>query len=148
MPESDPLPFQWLAQESNLCRNVRFVDVDHKELIRTKKDIVQSTPQLESLLTSRPTAHTSELVLDAEEYVAIGCDLRDLVKLDSALRSAVSIQQCLVLCVAEVSITYMEPVAADALIAWAASLSSGERIAEIEQARVDAERIQRSRSVF
>ena len=50
----------------------------------------------------------------------MGCDLADTGKLDKLLGTLVDFSTCLVLCTAEVSITYMDIHAADSLIAWAA----------------------------
>ncbi len=91
----------------------------------TKKEIVESTPQIKGLLTLRTPSPDGYTVLDADEYLAIGCDLRDIVGLDKTIRSISEPKRCLVLCVAEVSVTYMNSDSADALIEWAASLSSG-----------------------
>lgn len=125
MLNSDPLPFQWLARFPELCRNVRFVDVDYGALMLTKKDIIEATPQLRDLLRVQTAPQDGYTVLDADEYRAIGCDLRDIPGLNKSVKSLVNNEDCLVLCIAEVSITYMNPDAADALIEWAVTLSSG-----------------------
>lgn len=65
------------------------------------------------------------ILIDSAEYAAIGCDLRNLTRLDRLVKSVIDIDQCLVLCVAEVSIAYMQTDDADAVISWAATLSSG-----------------------
>ncbi|KAL9008231.1 MAG: hypothetical protein Q9180_009521, partial [Flavoplaca navasiana] len=52
--------------------------------------------------------------------MGVGCDLRDIARLDKTLEEELQIRGCLVLCSAEVSITYMDVNAADALITWAA----------------------------
>jgi tRNA wybutosine-synthesizing protein 4 len=121
----DPLPFQWLAREPELCRNVRFVDVDYKALMLTKTEIIESTPRMRDLLTPQVLPADGYTVLNANEYIAIGCDLRDIAGLSATIGSLTKEDACLVLCVAEVSITYMNPDAADAVIEWAANLSSG-----------------------
>ena len=72
------------------------------------------------------------MLLRSDEYLQIGCDLRDLQLLDQILTSAVDIENCKVLLTAEVSITYMNVEAADALIEWAARLPDG----KILQSRV------------
>jgi tRNA wybutosine-synthesizing protein 4 len=122
---SDPLPFQWLAREPELCRNVRFVDVDYKALMLTKKEIIEATPQMNDLLTTQAVPNDGYTVLNTNEYVAVGCDLRDITGLDTTIESLTKPHGCLVLCVAEVSVIYMNATAADALIEWAARLSSG-----------------------
>ena len=62
----------------------------------------------------------STIVMRSDHYVGVGCDLRDIPRLTKALEEELQIRSCLVLCTAEVSITYMEVKAADALITWAA----------------------------
>ena len=104
---------------------MRFVDVDYKALMLTKKGIIEATPQINDLLTTQALPKDDYTVLNANEYVAVGCDLRDITGLDTTIGSLTKQDNCLVLCVAEVSVIYMNPVAADALIKWAAHLSSG-----------------------
>lgn len=50
--------------------------------------------------------------------MALGCDLADINKLSEALEKDANIESSLILCIAEVSITYMEIAAADSLIRW------------------------------
>lgn len=121
----DPLPFQWLAREPELCRNVRFVDVDYKALMLTKTGIIQATPRMRDLLTPKAAPANGYAVLDSDQYLAVGCDLRDIAGLSATIGPLIKPDECLALCVAEISVTYMKPDAADALIEWAATLSSG-----------------------
>lgn len=121
---SDPLPFQWLAREPELCRNARFVDVDYKALMLAKREIIEATPRMRDLLTPQALPDDGYTVLNAKEYIAVGCDLRDTNGLNIGMESSRP-DQCLVFCVAEVSLVYMNPDTADALIEWAAHLSSG-----------------------
>lgn len=121
----DPLPFQWLAREPQLCRDVQFVDVDYKALMLTKTEIIEATPRMRDLLTPQALPADGYTVLNATEYLAIGCDLRDIAGLSATIGSLTKQHESLVLCIAEVSVTYMSPDAADALIEWAAKLSSG-----------------------
>ena len=103
---------------------MRFVDVDYRELMITKTSIIKETSVLVDLV--KPN-HCSVLnfMMNSEQYCGIGCDLRDLHNLDLAIRSLGNIDEASVLCIAEVSMTYMDPDAADALIAWARTLSAG-----------------------
>lgn len=98
--------------------------------METKIEIIDSSPRLSDLLTPDPVAVRSHgsIVLATNEYAGIGCDLRDINTLDAALKSCTKLlgEDCLVLCVAEVSITYMNLAAADALIKWALTISPGE----------------------
>lgn len=75
-----------------------------------------------SILPSSPT-HTD---LRMSRYLQLGCDLRNLNSLENILASTVNIQESLILLVAEVSITYMDVEAADALIRWTGTLPQGE----------------------
>ena len=123
---SDPLPFQWLSKDATRCGNVTFVDIDYPELITKKCKIVTNTPQLRDLLHN-PTQCTESdgLSLQSEEYLALGCDLRDIKKLEAKLVEKLDVVHCLILFTAEVSIVYTDVDAADALIAWAARYENG-----------------------
>ena len=59
-------------------------------------------------------------VLQSEHYVVLGCDLADTKRLNETLGNVVDLQSSLILCVAEVSMTYMDVAAADSLLKWAA----------------------------
>lgn len=123
---SDPLPFQWLASSPKLCQNVKFVDVDYMQLMLKKREVIEQTESLRQLLTNLIVSSSGEIItLRSDHYVAVGCDLRDVEKLEKALAAEFDLENCLVLCTAEVSITYMEVHAADALIRWAATLRTG-----------------------
>ena len=88
--------------------------------MKKKCDVISSTPQLQDLLGPYDRSlDSSGLDLRSESYLAVGCDLTDIVSLDTLVASEVQMSRCLVLCIAEVSITYMDSNAADALIRWA-----------------------------
>ena len=124
---SDPTPFRFLSQLAEMCSGAVFVDVDHGELMKTKTEIINRTPQLRGLLSNvRADTATSSILLHSDQYVAIGCDLRNLSELDRAIK-AVLTPDTAILCVAEVSITYMELQNSDSLISWAAGLPNGMR---------------------
>jgi tRNA wybutosine-synthesizing protein 4 len=92
-----------------------------------KRDTVCSTKELNSFLTDMEMLE-DDVLLRSDQYLQIGCDLRDLKLLKQVLASAVDIENCLVLLTAEVSITYMNVEAADALIHWAAKLPDGKNL--------------------
>lgn len=96
------------------------MDVDFLDLMEKKCNVILNTSQLRDLLGphDRPL-DPSGPILRSEHYLAIGCDLADITRLDMMLGSEVQLSNCQVLCTAEVSITYMDPNAADALIRWA-----------------------------
>ena len=96
------------------------MDVDHPDLIEKKCDIISKTSQLRGLLGPLDRLlDPNGPSLRSEHYLAIGCDLADLSRFDVLLAREVQMSDCLVLCAAEVSITYMDSNAADALIRWA-----------------------------
>ena len=125
----DPLPFPWLATDRHLCDNVKFIDVDYEELLISKRQIIEANPQMCDLLNLDTSfAVDKSIIMDSVEYALVGCDMRDVARLERLLREVASLQDCLVLCVAEVSTTYMPPDAADALLAWSATLSGGNEV--------------------
>lgn len=91
----------------------------------SKREIILNTPKMKDLLSNPTVSTNNDVLLDSEEYSAIGCDLRNPRRLERLLKTVVDIDQCLVLCVAEVSITYMSVEDSDALIAWTTTLSPG-----------------------
>ena len=123
---SDPLPFQWLSKDVSTCWNVTFVDIDYPQLIAKKCKIINNTPQLRDLL-HHPIWYedSNDVPLESDEYLALGCDLRDIKKLEATLIEKLDIEHCLILFTAEVSIVYTDVDTADALIAWAARFENG-----------------------
>ena len=124
---SDPLPFSWMAHHPELCDNTKFIDVDFTALMESKREIIFNTPQMKDMLSATTDLEQEEgVVFDSAEYAGIGCDLRNLRRLKRLITAVAEIDQCLVLCVSEVSITYMNTDDADALIRWTTTLSPGE----------------------
>jgi tRNA wybutosine-synthesizing protein 4 len=112
-----------------LCSDTKFIDVDYELLMETKRDIIMNQPEMRDLLTptaSDETAHDQAVKVDTAEYAAIGCDLRNLRKLDRLLKSVADLEHASILCLAEDSTTFMPVKAADALIWWTAGLSAGQ----------------------
>ena len=115
-----------LGKEKLCCGNTLFVDVDYPQLINKKAEIILATPQLHDLLGEVRTSANSETVrLRSHSYLAVGCDLRDLEQLQCVLSEELELSRCIVLLTAEVSVTYMDVEAADALISWAANFEDG-----------------------
>ena len=92
----------------------------------TKKcSVITGTERLRRLLSGvELPASQGNVVLRSDQYLAVGCDLCELGDLGMTLVGEADIENCLVLFTAEVSVTYMEVEAADALIKWAASFHS------------------------
>ena len=86
-----------------------------------KCDVISNTPLQDLLGHHLRLLDPSGLIMRSECYLAIGCDLADISRLEMLLASEVQLSNCLVLCIAEVSITYMDTKAADSIIQWAGS---------------------------
>jgi len=90
-----------------------------------KRDMVKATVELNSSLTNLLCSDGDDLLLRSDQYVQVGCDLRDIPALSRALSRIANLDDCVILFTAEVSVTYMKLEAADALIKWAGSLPEG-----------------------
>ena len=125
---SDPLAFQWLSKHQSIRNGCRFVDLDFPDLIAKKADVIANTPQLRQVIDplERPSS-PGGLAIRSENYFALGCDLGDSNRLDELLAESIDRSRSLILCIAEVSMTYMDVKAADALIEWAAQYDNSMR---------------------
>ncbi|KAI0010596.1 LCM-domain-containing protein [Xylariaceae sp. FL0662B] len=123
---SDVLPWQCLTRYPTQCCGTKFVDIDFPDLMENKCKVVRETPELNSLLSGLRNDAANHVLLQSDQYVPIGCDLRDLASIEAALSSFVDIAHCEFMFVAEVSITYMETEAADSVIKWASTLGQVE----------------------
>ncbi|KAM0364386.1 hypothetical protein HYE67_002616 [Fusarium culmorum] len=126
---SDVLPWQSYHRYGDSCGDALFIDVDYPDLMRKKRAIVLGTPQLSELLGEDPYVsekETDHLLLRSDKYCQVGCDLRELETLRKCLESFLPLSECSVLFVAEVSVTYMDTISADALIQWASSIGQAE----------------------
>jgi tRNA wybutosine-synthesizing protein 4 len=92
-----------------------------------KTTVIQQTESLQDILGEIKTCPESNAVLlRASQYVAVGCDLKNLKKLESSLDEVIGSAPASVLCIAEVSLTYMDIESADALLSWIPKLGKGE----------------------
>jgi tRNA wybutosine-synthesizing protein 4 len=126
---SDVLPWQCMTRYPDLCGGAKFVDVDFPDLMARKCRIVQDTPELSSMLSGVRHTENPLVLLQSDQYAQIGCDLRDLKSVEDALSTVTDLSNSEFMFVAEVSITYMETKAADAVIRWAGGLGQGLRSA-------------------
>jgi tRNA wybutosine-synthesizing protein 4 len=85
----------------------------------------------DALLNTRLRSSEPPVYLRSEQYMAIGCDLRQLDVLEKTLRAELDIPGSSVLFVAEVSATYMPVADSDALIRWAGTLEDGKFLAAL-----------------
>lgn len=123
---SDPLPFQFLQHERDLCKDAKFLDVDHHKLMVNKRDMIRDCKELNELIPDVSFLADAERVLiRGSQYMGIGCDLTEVEKLESALEAEINFDQYSIFCFAEVSLTYMETRAANAVLSWASKLSDG-----------------------
>ncbi len=115
------MAFQWLFQHPKKCQTVTFVDIDYPELIARKLEVISHTPQLQDLLKAPIVAEEGDNALPLRDvrYFALGCDLADTKRLNDTLEEYIGMDDCSILCIAEVSMTYMDVGAADSLIKWA-----------------------------
>lgn len=136
---SDPLPFQFLSREPEICENARFIDIDHHKLILEKSDAIRNSEALRNTVPDAELVGTKDsggVIMRGSQYLSIGCDLGDLQALERALRSEMDTTKFSIICTAEVSLTYMDVKAADGVINWASGLSDGEFIIYSGQSRV------------
>jgi tRNA wybutosine-synthesizing protein 4 len=89
--------------------------------MRRKRQIVLENPELRGALGTVELSDESPVLLKSDRYCQIGCDLSELGILEQSLFSLADVSSCRFFFLAEVSITYMETQAADALIRWAGS---------------------------
>ncbi|KAI8942725.1 hypothetical protein NX059_000773 [Plenodomus lindquistii] len=129
----DPLPFQFWHKYGPLSKEAAFVDVDYPQLIEKKRDRMLTNKLLrEALLNTRLRSSEQPVYLRSDQYIAVGCDLRDLNTLERVLRAEFNASETSFLFVAEVSVTYMPVNDADALIRWASTLDDA-RFCILEQ---------------
>lgn len=121
------LPWQCHVRCPDVCASALFLDVDYPDLISKKREVILENPELQTILGDFDARNDSPLLLESERYCQIACDLRQLSLLERIISSVVDTSECVFLFVAEVSITYMETAAADALILWASKIGDGKR---------------------
>lgn len=79
----------------------------------------------DSLLKTKLRSSEQPVYLRSDQYMAIGCDLRNLELLERVLRAELDMPGSAILFVAEVSVTYMPLADADLLIRWANTILNG-----------------------
>ena len=124
---SDPLPFKFLSKHNELCNLATFVDVDYRQLMQKKCETVKSAPELSSVinLDAGSTSTTETVLIDCPNYKAAACDLEDIKALQVLLEDTLHLRGSPVLFLAEVSITYMDAVAAEKLIELTSTFDDG-----------------------
>lgn len=104
--------------EPQICLNTLFMDVDYPQLMQKKCNVIlQQRELLELFHGIEDTLDSANLYLKSKEYLALGCDLRNVEELVAALKSQLAEPLgYTILFVAEVSMTYMDVAATDALL--------------------------------
>ena len=126
----DALPFTALSVFPTLCSGALFVDVDYEALIREKVEIIKQNQELSSLLGDVDSMEQEEIiVLRAESYLAVACDLANSQPLQDLLAKKFGSEVSYFI-ISEVSITYMPVETADALLSWTSRLKSGRSLWE------------------
>ncbi|KAI4704021.1 hypothetical protein J4E81_001085 [Alternaria sp. BMP 2799] len=129
----DPLPFQFWHRYPALTQASTFVDVDYPQLMQRKRDTMLSNGLLrDALLRTKLRQSEQPVYLRSDSYMALGCDLKDLVTLERLLRAEFDVPSSSILFVAEVSVTYMPLKDSDALIQWASTIEDA-RFCILEQ---------------
>lgn len=129
---SDPLPFILLSEEQKSTRsgNTVFVDIDYEKLMVHKKNAIRQTQEITRVLGNIEFGSDEDVIqISTSRYRAVGCDLKNLKKLDEVLQNNILPSvDCSVLLLAEVSLTYMDVQSANEIIKWASKLTNGESI--------------------
>ncbi|PYH96277.1 LCM-domain-containing protein [Aspergillus ellipticus CBS 707.79] len=130
----DPLPFILLSEDRALCSDTRFVDIDYEKLMLNKKTAIKKTDEITQVLGDVEFGSDESAVqIRSPHYLAIGCDLKNLKKLDDVLRTEVLPAECSILFLAEVSLTYMGVKSANAVLDWASKLNNDAKFCILEQ---------------
>ncbi|CAI7578880.1 unnamed protein product [Penicillium manginii] len=134
---SDPLPFMLLSDEKKAGRNGHtiFVDIDYEKLMDHKKRTIQESNEITSVLEDAQFGEYEDPIqIRSSRYIAVGCDMYNLKKLDEVLRTSVlPSTDCSVLFLAEVSLTYMDVKSAHNIVTWASKLTNDVQFCILEQ---------------
>ena len=101
------------------------MDIDYNDLQTRKREMVKGTPELNSMLENLTYPAEEAVMLRSDQYLQIGCDLRDLTKLQEVLSTEFDLENTIIFCSAEVSIAYMDVASSDALIKFIGTLPEG-----------------------
>ncbi|KAK9246476.1 S-adenosyl-L-methionine-dependent methyltransferase [Lipomyces tetrasporus] len=133
----DPLPFQYLAKISTNRSKTIFIDADYPDLINLKVSAIAASEDLSRVVGDRHHLNVSHssIKLASSSYYCVGCDLSNLENFEKALEACGVLQDdCDLLFIAEVSLTYMNTEEADKLVQWASGIARGQaQFALLEQ---------------
>lgn len=105
-----------------------FVDVDYEKLMVHKKNAIRQTPEIKKVIGDVEFGSDVDAIqIRSPQYLGVGCDLKNTKKLDDVLQNSIlPSKDCSVLCLAEVSLTYMDVKSANDVVTWASTLTNGE----------------------
>lgn len=93
----------------------------------TKTNVIRETKELSDVLGDVEVfPEPNAVLMRSMHYIGVGCDLKNLKKLEEALKTEIVTSPSSILCIAEVSLTYMDVESADALISWIPTLGEGQ----------------------
>ena len=89
--------------------------------------MVRTTRELRTVIGLDETSKLEKdgMIIDCPNYKAVACDLEDMPGLDKVLTQTLGLKGNPVLFLAEVSITYMDALAAEKLVEWASMFPDG-----------------------
>lgn len=130
-----------------------FVDIDYEKLMVHKKNAIHNAQEIIRVLGDVELGSDQDAIqARSSRYCAVGCDLKNLEKLDDVLRSSIlPSRDCSVLFLAEVSLTYMDVKSANEVVKWASKLTDGEpsdALPKILQQLANTSRAKHRRSVL
>lgn len=108
----DPLAFQLLETFGD---SLFFVDVDYPELVKSKLQMMQASQKITNIVGTKKDPSDPSVIFQARNYALVGCDLKDLESYERILANVCG-QAPLTIFIAEVSLAYMKPDDADAII--------------------------------
>ncbi|KAJ5098426.1 leucine carboxyl methyltransferase [Penicillium argentinense] len=133
----DPLPFMLLSDEKKSGRRGQtvFVDIDYEKLMVRKKNAIRAAKEISAVLEEVQFGEDQDPIqIRSPRYIAVGCDLKNLKKLDDVLHSTIlPSTDCSVLFLAEVSLTYMDVESANDVVTWASKLTNDAQFCILEQ---------------
>ncbi|XP_068122548.1 tRNA wybutosine-synthesizing protein 4 isoform X4 [Hyperolius riggenbachi] len=130
----DSLYFR-MCREESVVGMTSFWEVDFPAVVKRKRQVIEQTEELRSLLVSSSECSVSVggIGLLSRDYKLLGVDLSDISALDSALDDAGLTWLCPTLVLAEVVLCYMEPERSTEVIGWAGRRLHNARFVLYEQ---------------
>lgn len=121
----DPLPFQMLDEASIECE---FYDFDYPELVQRKLAMINDSQEILDVIGPKinwaEDAKEAGVILSTETYTLVGCDLKNFPLYKKQLHSLLRGKDGPVVFIAEVSLAYMKPELANAIVEILARLAN------------------------